>query len=299
MTHKTAAIIYNPVSGRSRRREDSLKQMVEQLGRHKIEATVYATEATGDGGRLAAKAISNGDRIIIANGGDGTVNEVIQGMAGTDATLAIWAGGTANVVATDLGLPFAPKPLAQIIAAGKTKRVALGVVKLGGADSQSRYFMMFAGIGLDASICRGVNTRLKRRTGELAFWLSGIKHLFRWQPEPFAIEIDGSRFDATFAVIGKGKSYGGGFRITPHARLEDPWFEVFIVPPLKRNIGYAWDLVGSILIRRTRTRSSRVTGRRVVVNSTTTPWVEVDGEVVGTLPVQFDILPDALSVCVR
>jgi YegS/Rv2252/BmrU family lipid kinase len=299
MTQKTAAIIYNPASGRSRRREDSLKLMVEQLGRHSIKATVYATEAAGDAGRLAANAISNGDRIIIANGGDGTVNEVIQGMAGTDATLAIWAGGTANVAATDLGLPFAPKPLAEVIAAGKTKRVSLGVARLGGAGSNSRYFMMFAGIGLDASICRGVNTRLKRRTGELAFWVSGIQHLFRWQPEPFAIEIDGSRFDAAFAVIGKGKSYGGGFQITPHARLEDPWFEVFIVPPLKRNIGYAWDLVGSILIRRSRTRSSRVTGRRVVVNSATTPWVELDGEVVGTLPVQFDILPDALSVCVR
>src|SRR5262249_24045535 len=132
--------------------------------------------------------------------------------------------------------------------AGKKRRIALGLARAreargeqaseGAGETRGRFFLMMAGIGLGASIARGVNPRLKRRVGELAYWLSGIRPLFTWPADRFAITVDGERFESAFAIIGKGSGYGGGMRITPHARLEEPLFEVYILPPQKRNMAY-------------------------------------------------------------
>src|SRR6185295_887719 len=156
-------------------------------------------------------AVADHVDIIVSYGGDGTLNEVIQGVAMSETALAVWPGGTANVVARDIGMMTSIERLADIIAAGKTKRVALGVAKRDEGEtgregdrvtslapsprlpvppspSHSRYFLMMAGIGIDASIARGVNHRLKRATGEFAYWWCGIKHLFFGRAEPFSIE---------------------------------------------------------------------------------------------------------------
>jgi len=114
----------------------------------------------------------------------------------------------------------------------------------------------------------------------------------------FTIEIDGKRFESAFALIGKGKGYGGGMMMTPGAKLEDPWFEVFVLPPLRNNFSYlravaackkgSPETAGATLIR----------GTHIKANSTEEPWVEVDGEVIGPLPMSFDVVPDALSLIV-
>lgn len=126
MAQRKATIIYNPMSGRKGRRAEKAAEMVRQLEELGIHAEAQATAAPEDATRLTRAAIEGGANIIISYGGDGTLNEVIQAMVGSDAVLGVWAGGTANVVARDLNLPRATKPLAQVIAAGKTKRIALG-----------------------------------------------------------------------------------------------------------------------------------------------------------------------------
>jgi YegS/Rv2252/BmrU family lipid kinase len=298
MNRERAAIIYNPKSGRSPRRSVALSSMVESLGHRGIGASVYETKGPGDGERLARQAVADGFNTVVSYGGDGTLNEVIQGLVGSDVALAVWAGGTANVAAHDLELPFQVEPLARVIAQRNIRRISVGLARTAAKEGNGRYFFMFAGIGLDASICRGIDPGLKRRTGQFAFWVSGVKHLFSWQPQPFVLEIDGSKFEATFAVIGKGKSYGGGFRLTPNARLEDPWFEVYIVPRLNSNIYYLWQLVNSVLLNQREGNVKLVTGRTIQANSAVEPWVEVDGELIGPLPVRFEVVPDALSVIV-
>ena len=275
--------------------------MVRLLRERGMHAAALATSRPNEGVELAGQAIASGADIIVAHGGDGTVNEIIQGMAGTAARLAVWAGGTANVVARDLGMPSKMRRVADVIKTGTEKRISLGLARgsSGSAsDSQLRYFFMFAGIGLDASICRTVNMKLKRRTGQLAYGISGFRHLLSWQPEPFTLDIDGKRYESAFALVGNGSRYGGGINMTPNARLEAPWFDVYILPPDGYNLSYLFDLAGCLLGRPQWTRGITVTGQNVRAESAGDAWVEVDGEVLGPLPMRFEVVPDALSVIV-
>lgn len=317
------------MSGRPARRGEDVRRMIGLLGERGIDAEAHATAGPDDATKLAEEAVAAGADIIISYGGDGTLNEVIQGMAGSQTALAVWPGGTANVVARDLGVPFDIEELADMIAAGKTRRIALGLAKAGsgfrvprsefGAQrsaienvsgnpepgtqnpepgTDERYFLMMAGIGLDASIARSVNKKLKRRMGEFAYWLSGIKHLFLWRAEPFAIEVDGRGYKGAFALIGNGKGYGGGMMMTPGARLEEPWFEVYILPPLANNFAYLRALGACMRGKPEVAEVSLVKGKHIKATSAHEPWVEADGEIIGPLPMTFDIVPDALSVIV-
>lgn len=316
MNPNRATIIYNPMSGRQGRRAEDVREMARLLSQRGIDSDARATAGPDDAPQLAKEALAGHASIIVSYGGDGTVNEVIQGMAGTDAALAVWPGGTSNVVARDLGLPFEVTQIADMIAARKTRRIALGVAKSADGETRrhgdaatiapspsrpvpkSRYFLMMAGIGLDASIARAVNRKLKRRMGELAYWLSGISHFFTWHGEPFTIEVDGQRYESTFALVGNGKGYGGGMMMTPNAKLEDPWFEVYIVPPMRNNFAYLRALRGCMTGKPLVAGVSLIRGKHVVANSSVEPWVEADGEIIGPLPMTFDIVPDALSLIV-
>ena len=328
------------MSGRPARRAERVRRMIGLLSDRGFDAEAHATEGPDDAANLAGAAVAAGADIIISYGGDGTLNEVIQGMAESQTALAVWPGGTSNVVARDLGVPFDVEGLADMIGVGRTRRIALGLAKAGstfavsgsafrvpgsrvrnsnrysGANKEpgasnpelgttnsepgtaGRYFLMMAGIGLDASIARSVNKKLKRRTGEFAYWLSGIKHLFLWRAEPFTIEVDGRAYRGAFALIGNGKGYGGGMMMTPGARLEEPWFEVYILPQRANNFAYLRALGACMRGKPEVAGVLLVKGKHIKANSAHEPWVEADGEIIGPLPMTFDIVPDALSVIV-
>ena len=325
MRQRRATIIYNPASGRPGKRTEMAQEMARLLDERGIATEIEATTGPEDATRLAAEAIGRGADILVSYGGDGTLNEVIQAMVGHDAVLAVWAGGTANVVARDLLLPADLKRLADVIAAGNTRRIALGKASsghgpvVGGQGSgnpdetssaqpttdhrppttaqTTRYFFMFAGIGLDASIARGVNARLKRRAGELAFWVSGLRHLTRAALD-FTVEIDGKKYDSGFTLVGNGKGYGGDVMMARNALLDEAEFEVFIMPSRSRNYAYVGSLVKCFMGRPERTLATIVKTDRVVASSENEVWVELDGELAGRLPMTFEVVPDALSVIV-
>ena len=336
MAQKKATIIYNPASGRKGRRAEQVNEMVSLLAEQGIEAQGRATTAPEDATRLSSEAIAEGAEVIVSYGGDGTLNEVIQPMVGSRAALAVWAGGTANVVARDLRLPSDIRRLADIIAAGKTQRIALGLAekqiigdRLQGTRNREqvieagevininlksnlttsapcnlspvtskRYFFMFAGIGLDASIARGVNSKLKRKAGEFAFWVSGVKHLFSWEADTFTVEVEGKKYESAFTLIGNGKSYGGNIMMAKNARLEDAEFEAFILPRHSHNLRYLVALVKCYFGKPETSGATIVKSSRVQVDSASEIWVELDGELAGTLPMTFEVVPDALSVIV-
>jgi diacylglycerol kinase family enzyme len=334
---KTCTIIYNPMSGRRGRRAENVRAMQRLLDARDIHSEAQATAGPDDATRLAREAVEANVDMIVAYGGDGTVNEVVQGMAGSQTPLGIWAGGTSNVVAKDLGYPSGFEELANVFEAGKVKRIALGLATSGsglgvqssglasidpGPDptilreelradpgvtprtqnpkpgTSSRYFLMMAGIGLDASVARGANTSLKRKTGEFAYWVSGLKHMLTWKPEIFSLEVDGGRFESAFALIGNGKGYGGGMCMTPNARLDDPWFEVYILPELANNFSYLSALYACMRGKPEAAGAVLIKAKHVTANSSREPWVEMDGEIIGPLPMVFEIVPDALSVIV-
>lgn len=228
-------------------------------------------------------------------GGDGTINEALQGLVGTGVRLGVWPAGTANVLARELGLPFDLPGLVEVLARGETRRIYVGGATIEQTGAR-RYFCLMAGVGLDASVVAHVRPRLKQRIGKGAFWVSGLSHLAYWQPAPFEVEVGQETYEATFAAIGKTAHYGGQLNVTPRARLEEPEFEICLVSSQSRlrflqllahtmrRDGAPRALAGVRFIRAT---SARATGDA---------HVQVDGELIGQLPMTFEIVPEPIEV---
>ena len=157
--------------------------------------------------------------------------------------------------------------------------------------------MLMAGIGLDASVVRRVQPALKKRIGKLAFWFSGLSQLAAWNPASFSLEIDGKKYDATFAAVGKAARYGGDLAITPRARLDEPEFEICVFQTSSRR--RYLKLLSQAMREGLSEHSEGVRFlRSQTVRATGDVPVQVDGEVIGKLPMRFEIAPHSLEVIV-
>jgi diacylglycerol kinase (ATP) len=208
MDQRKAVLISNPNAGRGgSHRAAEIERFCNLLKKNDLEVEVLNTQSPGDATRLAAEAAINGATNVIVSGGDGTINEALQGLVGTNTRLAIWPRGTANVLAHDLKFPLKLELAAEAIVRNKTRRIHIGCA-IDEASGAKRYFLLMAGIGIDATVARSVRTGLKRRIGKGAFWYAGMGFLLRWNPASFTIEVDGERFSVTFACVANAASYG-------------------------------------------------------------------------------------------
>ncbi len=295
MSKRKAVLISNPNAGRGgAQRALSVKRFCEHLKAHGVDVELLNTTRPGDATQMAERAAKDGVREVIVSGGDGTINEALQGLVGTEARMGIWPRGTANVLARELGIPSGADAAAEVIARGVSRRVHIGSATAE-ATGERRYFLLMAGVGLDASIVEGVRPRLKRRVGEAAFWYSGVGHLLRWRPIPFEVEIDGETFTATFAAIGNAPHYGGNLSITPRARLDQPEFEICMINSRSR-IRYlrllSRAMRGGVPPRHPGVHFIRATRAR----ATGDVLVQIDGEVIGRLPMTFEIAPHSIEI---
>jgi diacylglycerol kinase (ATP) len=293
---RKATLISNPRTGRYNSRRIPIEHIASLLRSRGVEVDLRPTTAPHDATEIATRAARNGSSEIIVAGGDGTINEVIQGLAGTKARLGIIPRGTANVLARELGLPLDEQEAALIAARGRSRRIHLGLA-IDETNNVSRHFALMAGIGLDASIVRHVRPRLKKRIGKGAFWISGLSHLASWSPHPFVLEIDGREYTATFAAIGKAPRYGGDLAITPEARLDEPEFEVCIIETSNR-FRYLRLLSQAIRAGMPRDNPAVKFIKTNKVRAFGNSQVQIDGELIGSLPMRFEIAPDSLEVIV-
>lgn len=293
-----AILISNPKTGRyASRRLRPIQDTLSYLKSLGLDVELKLTTRPHEATEIAARAARNGSSdVVIAAGGDGTINEVIQGLAGTKARLAIIPRGTANVLARELGLPLDDEQAALVAARGKSRRIHLGLA-IDETTGASRHFALMAGIGLDASIVRRVQPSLKKRIGKGAFWISGLSHLATWNPHPFTLEIEGREYTATFAAIGKGSRYGGDLAITPGARLDQPEFEVCIIDTASR---FRYLRLLSYAMREGMPRDNPsvrfVKTTRVLARGNA--QAQIDGELIGELPMRFEIAPESIEVIV-
>ena len=292
-----AVLISNPKTGRyASRRLRPIQEIVSQLKSLGVDVELKLTTRPHEATELAARAAHNGSADVFVAGGDGTINEVIQGLAGTKARLGIIPRGTGNVLARELGLPLDEQEAAAVAARGKSRRIHLGLA-IDETNNVSRHFALMAGIGLDASIVRHVRPRLKKRIGKGAFWISGLRHLASWSPHPFKLEIEGREYTATFAAIGKAPRYGGDLAITPEARLDEPAFEVCIIATANR-FRYLRLLSHALRAGMPRDNPAVKFVKTSVVRAYGNAPVQIDGELIGTLPMRFEIAPQSLEVIV-
>ena len=299
MSIRTATLIFNPKTGRynSRRRQlrpiQDVAARLESLG---IKVNLQLTSSPGEATEIAARAARNGSSDVIVAGGDGTINEAIQGLAGTTARLAIIPRGTGNVLARELRLPLNDEEAVAVVARGKSRKIYLGLM-IDETTNERRYFVLMAGIGLDASVVRGVQPSLKKRIGKGAFWVSGLSHLALWNPQPFTLEIDGNKYTATFAAIGKAAKYGGDLAITPGARLDEREFEICMIDTTSR-LRYLRLLSHALREGMPRNNPEVRFVKAPSVKAYGDAPVQIDGELIGRLPMRFEIAPHSLEVIV-
>src|SRR5829696_1198495 len=296
MSLRKATLISNPKTGRYASRRRPVQELASQLESLGVKVDLRLTNAPGDAAEIAARAARNGTSDVIVAGGDGTINEAIQGLAGTKARLAIIPRGTANVLARELGLPLNDEQAVKIVAQGKSRQIYLGVA-IDETTNERRHFVLMAGIGLDASVVRRVQPNLKKRIGKGAFWISGLSHLADWNPRPFILEINGQEYTSTFAAIGKAAKYGGDLAITPGARLDQPEFEICIIETRSR-FRYLHLLSHAMRNGMPRNKPEVRFVKAVSVKAYGDAQVQIDGELIGHLPMRFEIAPHSLEVIV-
>lgn len=216
-------LVYNPAAGGRRRR---LEAAVETLAAGGIRPEVMPTAAPGDATAIARSAATGGAGIVIAAGGDGTIAEVANGIAGTETALAVWPMGTANVLAHEWGLPFGADAFAAMLAAGRTSSLYPGRARF--ADGSQRLFVQMLGAGFDAGVVAAVTPALKRRLGKGAYAARMLTQAF-CDPFPrFSLELDGTPAEAASVVVTKGRMYAGRFTLAPSARPDAPGFRTVL-----------------------------------------------------------------------
>ena len=296
---RDALVIFNPAAGRARGvQPGALERARKVLARRGIESELAPTYGPGSAPELARRAVREGRGIVIVCGGDGTLNEVVNGLAGSAVPLALLPAGTANVFAKELGLPWNIERAASLIAGGRLRRIALGHVTAAETREGGRYFLSLAGAGPDGAMVRAVDQNLKHHTGTIAFWLEGFRQLTVYRFPRFRVKLENETSDATFIVAGRTKHYGGPFRITTHADLYGNDFEVMLCASTGRwrYLSYIPLLLAGVLRGAPDIRYSRAGTMRCEPIDAEPIWVQVDGEPAGCLPAEFRIVRDALTL---
>jgi diacylglycerol kinase (ATP) len=302
---KDALLIYNPTSGRKRhRRFAEIERAVRILKESGISTELAATTGPGSATKIARQAVEKHRGMVIACGGDGTINEIVNGLAKSDVPMALLPAGTANILAKELGIPWDIPHASRLIAGGTVRRVALGVAVATNGNhaaimpDEGRYFLSVAGAGPDGAIVNGVHAELKKSTGILAYWLEGFRQLFQYNFPEIRIRSAGAERLATIIVVGRTAHYGGPFKITTGANLFKDQFE-FLTNSRRSRLAYLaclpalWlgilrQMKGIETWKATETLCEPANGEPV--------YAQVDGEPVGPLPIAFRIVPDALSI---
>ncbi len=287
MEMRRVLVIYNPVAGwRRRRRFASTLAILAKLG---CRAEVRETKVRGDAEAHARAADPALYDLVVAAGGDGTINEVINGLAASPLPLALLPLGTANVLAAEIGLGCSPREIAEAIAFKAPRPVFLGSVN-------GRRFAMMAGVGFDARVVEGLDLRLKRALGRLAYVLTALAALVRYRPGHYQVEIAGRRFPAAAVVVAKGHHYAGRFTIAARARLDEPSLQVALFERAGRwnLLRYAFALLLDRIDRLPDIRILPATS--VVVRGPEGEAVQADGDLIAALPLAVTLAERPLAL---
>lgn len=280
-------VIYNPAAGARRKRR--LARVLAALGARGATVELAETNAPGDAETLARRAARDGYDALVAAGGDGTINEVMNGVGEAGMALGIIPLGTANVLACELELPRSAAALAECIVLGRPAPIFTG-------RANGRRFAMMAGIGFDARVVERVDLAWKWRIGKGAYFGSALLCLARQTQCRYAVEVDGVAAEAASLIVAKGHYYGGRFVVCPDARLGEASFEVALFGRGNRGdvLRYAAALGAGRLaalpdVRILRGQSVRVEGPRGEL-------AQLDGDMGPTLPLEIAIDPRPLRI---
>lgn len=297
-----ACVILNPAAG-PRDFHRQLSQAIEYLQSRDWNVELFKTAAKGDAIHLARRAADAGCDVAVAVGGDGTINEVVNGLAGSNTALGIIPAGTANVYAVDVGIPIwsplrpnAVRNAAEIIRTGQRRRIDLGQVKV--ADGRERFFFMWCGVGLDAAITHEVQTENTRRLGMAAWAIAGVMVAVSFMGTRGNVSVDkeNGRKRVLWAVVSNGQLYGRLWRIAPDAKMDDGLLDLTVFE------GHGVFSTARHLASLTLGQYARdptvhfYRGRSFTIETRKPLPIHVDAEPMGTTPAEISVTPHALTV---
>jgi diacylglycerol kinase (ATP) len=300
-TSRDALLILNPRAGRAGPLVsgglDRVREILEGRG---IETEVVRTVTAEAAEEAARGAVLRKKDLVIGCGGDGTLNAIVNGLAGSQVPLALLPAGTANILAKELNWPKDVARAALSIGSGVPRRIALGMVTSCEGVLPGRYFLSVGGAGPDGAIVDAVNNNLKHHTGMLAFWVEGARQLALYKFPRFRLTSEDRSVEATMIVVGRTKNYGGPLRITKEADLFGNDFQVMVCATRSR-ISYASfvplavmgqvNLAPGCSFLRSKVFTCEPIDRPPAL-------LQIDGEPAGKLPAEFRTVPDALTLLV-
>lgn len=268
-------VILNPAA-RSERAADLIRKIEKIVG---SDALLCRTAKAGDARAFARQAVEDGFQQIIAAGGDGTINEVVNGVAGSSASLGVLPVGTMNVFASELKLPKNIEECWEVIRTGNTRTIDL-------PDAGGHAFVQMAGVGFDAQALKETSRDAKRNLGPLSYVISAA-HIIARKPPRLFVQTGDTLREGSFVLIGNGRYYGGPFVVFPNAKIDDGLLDVLVFKNLSHLdlVRYLQGIVfgnyeGLKDVDYFQTESLTVTSEEPVP-------VEVDGEVIGSAPMTF------------
>jgi diacylglycerol kinase (ATP) len=291
-TAERAVLIYNPMAGKLRRNPQLLSECSAILQRQGIRIELAPTNGPNVATNLAARHAAAGADVIFAFGGDGTVNEVANGLVDWKTPLAVLPGGTANVLACELKLPLDPRKVAALFPQMKPRRIACGRAE--NAEG-SRRFLCMAGAGVDAAVVRNVNPMLKRNLGKFAYWVAGFQSAFGRLPQ-MQVRLEDKVVKCSFALASRVRNYGGDLEIAPTIRLTDDDIEVVLFEG-KLAPRFILYLMGVLLRQTKRLPGAHIERtQRAELTADEGIFLQLDGESAGSLPAQIFVDTDALTL---
>jgi YegS/Rv2252/BmrU family lipid kinase len=282
-------VIINPASGStSGKRIARALQVLEAGGLHIMQRV---TQARGQAEAFARAEAEKGAPFVIAAGGDGTFNEVINGLVGTGVPLGILPIGTTNILALELGIPLSGRKAARRILEGKPREVSVGKVVLEGT---TRYFCLMAGIGFDADVVSALQRGSINRLGKLAYIIEGFRLVASWNPQTLTVRTAGEEYTCHSLIASNVRKYAGKFTIAPRAGIADEYLHLVMLLGRRRGrlLRFAWGILTGTHLRQQGVK--HVTARELDVAGSAN--IQIDGDYLGTGPAHISILPRALRL---
>ena len=286
---KRGFLIFNPSAGSRAKTDLRVQEVIHLFADEKIEILPKPTLPDGNAVAQVKELVAENPDLLVAWGGDGTIHEVLNGMFGSSIPLGILPGGTANLLARELGVPQNIPGAIRIIGAGHSRLISVG-------QANQRYFLLMVGIGFDSAVIQNVNMDLKKKIGKLAFGISALHTAVSYTFPQFQIEYDGQNADCVFAVICNARNYAAYFVLTPDADISDEYLYIclFKDPGLASLFQYAFHALKRTHLQLPSVQIIRA--KEVFVSGTESVAVQADGELIGSLPLKFSIHPCCLEV---
>lgn len=286
--------IVNPVAGRGEayKKWSVIKKEAEE---ELLDYDVVFTSEPGEGVFLAKAGVAKGFQVLVAVGGDGTINEVIRGIieAGNShqVKLGVIAAGTGNDLIRTLGIPADVKKAVQVLKNAREEKIDLGKIN-------GDYFINTVGIGFDGAVAYEINTNVKWLKGTLAYLYGVLKTLIKYRSPKMLIKIDEQIYEGRYflVAIANGKYYGGGMMIAPDANVTDGLLDIVVIKDLpKLEVLKVFPKIFSGKhIQHSKAEVYR--GKKIYLESSERVLIQADGELKGILPMGFSLEQQILSI---